>query len=84
MYYVYILKSTNDRFHYIGHSENIATRLKQHNAGKVRSSKAHCPYEIIYFEEYQTKSEAQKREYYLKRGKGNIWLKTMLEEKGKW
>ena len=84
MYYIYILKSINDRFHYIGHSEDIETRLKQHNAGKVRASKAHRPYTLIYSEEHQTKSEAQKREYYLKRGKGNIWLRTMLIEKGLW
>jgi len=84
MYYVYVLKSVNGNFHYIGHSEDISFRLKQHNAGKVRTSKAHRPYTLIYFEEYQTKSEAQKREYYLKRGKGNIWLREHLKEKGVW
>ncbi len=84
MYYVYVLKSVTGNFHYIGHSENISFRLKQHNAGKVRASKAHRPYTLIYFEEYQTKSEAQKREYYLKRGKGNFWLREHLKEKGGW
>jgi len=84
MYYVYVLRSVQGKFHYIGHSGDIYSRLKLHNAGKVRATKAHRPYTLIYFEEYQTKSEAQKREYYLKRGKGNIRLRDHLKEKGVW
>ena len=84
MFTVYVLKSQKDSFHYIGHSADIISRLKQHNQGKVRSSKAHKPYLIIYTESYATKSEAQKREYFLKRGKGNIWLRDHLKKLQVW
>jgi len=84
MYFVYVLKSQNDDFHYIGHAADTCSRLKQHNQGKVQSSKAHKPYQIIYTESYATKSEAQKREYFLKRGAGNIWLRNHLKEFQLW
>jgi len=38
-FYVYILKSTIANRRYIGSCEDIQIRLKEHNAGKVRSSK---------------------------------------------
>jgi putative endonuclease len=60
MYYVYILKSkVNDSF-YIGHSHDLIKRLKEHNAGRVKSKKAKRPWKIHYFEEYHSKSEAFK------------------------
>ena len=59
-------------------------RLRQHNMGKVKVSKAHIPYIVIYQEEYQTRSEAVKRERYLKKGKGNIWLRNKLINLNLW
>ncbi len=66
-YFTYILKSTIvDRF-YIGSTSNLENRLTHHNSGHSRSTKAYIPWEIVYFEEYKTKSEAIRREYALKR-----------------
>jgi predicted GIY-YIG superfamily endonuclease len=50
----------------------------------VRSTKAYQPFKLIYTEEYPTKSAAQQREYYLKRGEGNIWLREQLQARGVW
>ena len=84
MYKVYVLKSIKDNFHYIGHTHNIETRLKAHNWGKVRSTKSHKPFQIIYIEEFSDKSSAFKREMYLKSGEGNYWLRDKLKEEGVW
>ncbi len=66
-YFTYILKSTIvDRF-YIGSTSNLENRLTHHNSGHSRSTKAYIPWEIVYFEEYKTISEAIRREYALKR-----------------
>ncbi|MBD3273779.1 MAG: GIY-YIG nuclease family protein, partial [Candidatus Marinimicrobia bacterium] len=65
MYTVYVLKSTQSKFHYIGHTKNLSDRLGRHNRGQVRSTKAYRPFTVIYTEEYPTKSAAQQREYYL-------------------
>ena len=83
-YYVYVLKSLKHIFHYIGHTQNIQDRLKSHNCKKVRSTKAHVPLEVIYTEYYPTKSEAAKREYYLKTAEGNICLRQHLKDLGLW
>ncbi len=78
MYYVYVIKSEKNRKQYIGYTENLEERLQSHNAGKVRSTKSFIPYKIIYKEEYLNKTEARKRELFLKSGKGREYLKSNL------
>ncbi len=75
MYFAYILKSKKDNSHYYGHTKNLNKRLSLHNKGKVRYTKGHLPYEIIYFEEYETRAEASKRELFFKSIDGYNWLK---------
>ncbi len=78
MYKVYILKSERNGKLYIGYTEDLEIRLLAHNSGKVRSTKAHKPYKLIYKEEYLCKTEARKREIFLKSGKGREHLKSKL------
>jgi putative endonuclease len=66
-YYTYILKSKIKDKYYIGYCEDLTKRLEKHNSGNSRSTKSYIPWEIVYYEEYSTKSEAIKREYALKR-----------------
>ena len=84
MFIVYVLKSTNYDYHYIGHTKDMNDRLQQHNSGRVKTSKAHGPYLVIYQEEYHSRAEAVKRERYLKRGEGNIWLRNKLIDLNLW
>ena len=83
-YYVYVLKSLKDNFHYIGHTQNLKNRLKTHNYKKVRSTKGHIPFKIVYTETFSSRSNACKREMYFKHAEGNIWLRNFLKEKGLW
>ena len=78
MYYTYILKSKKDNHYYYGSCEHLDKRLQVHNAGKVRSTKSRIPFVTHYFETFQTRSEAQKREYFFKSIEGYIWLKEAL------
>ncbi len=75
MFYTYILKSDKDNTHYYGHTKDLKRRLKEHNSGKVRYTKGHLPYKLIYTEEFCSKSEAVKRELYFKSVEGYKWLK---------
>ena len=75
MYYVYILKSLRDGRYYYGCTSNLETRLKSHNSGKVRSIKSRRPLILHYYEEFESKPEALKRERFFKSVTGNIWLK---------
>ncbi|MBI1344444.1 MAG: GIY-YIG nuclease family protein [Terrimonas sp.] len=75
-YYTYILKSLKDGGYYFGHTKNLDIRLKQHNAGKVRSTKSRIPFVVHYVEEFSSKTEAAKREYFFKQIDGYHFLKS--------
>jgi putative endonuclease len=82
-YYTYILKSKRiDRF-YIGSCQNLDVRLTRHNAGMSRSTKAFVPWEIVYFEEHSTKSDAIKREYYIKKQKSKSYILNLIHSRGR-
>ncbi len=67
MYFVYILESLNTGRIYIGMTENIEQRIKEHNAGRVSSTKGYRSYSVIYTEEYPDKTSARKREIQIKK-----------------
>jgi len=66
MFYVYILKSDKDGKLYIGYSNNLQKRFKEHNLGLVESTKSRMPLHLIYYEAYTSKEDATKREHNLK------------------
>lgn len=43
-------------------SSDVFGRLKEHNAGRVRSTRARRPYRVIWFKEYGTRAEARDKE----------------------
>jgi putative endonuclease len=75
MYYVYILKSEKDGRFYYGSTGDINKRLAEHNSGKVKSTKGRRPFILHYFERLKTRSDAVKRERFLKSIPGYVWLK---------
>lgn len=79
MFYAYVIKSLKNGSLYKGHCENIAERLKQHNSGFTLSIKNNIPFEIFYYEEFQTRAEAIKREKYFKSSAGRRYLKTKIK-----
>ncbi len=74
--FVYILQSLINGKHYYGSTKDVEKRIKLHNRGKVRSTKANRPYKLIYSEKFKTRSEAVKREYFFKSIDGYKWLKV--------
>jgi len=77
MFSVYALKSEKDGRIYVGFSADPIKRLKEHNAGKTKSTKGFRPWKIIYQEKVQTRIEARNREIYLKSGAGKEFLKML-------
>ncbi|MFQ6129625.1 MAG: GIY-YIG nuclease family protein [Candidatus Hadarchaeaceae archaeon] len=65
-YYVYLLRSMKDGRFYTGHTANLRNRLAQHNGGRVRSTKARRPLELVYWESFKTRAEVMRREKKLK------------------
>ena len=78
-FYVYVLKSLDGNHRYVGMSESPEQRLKEHNAGKVRSTKAYLPWEIIYTEYIGDRVLARKREKYLKSSAGRKFIEKVLD-----
>lgn len=78
MYFVYVLKSLKTKSLYKGQTDNLEKRLKEHNNGKVKSTKAFLPWEITYFEEFPSREDAVNREKYFKSGIGRQFLKNKL------
>ena len=66
MNYTYILKCKDDSL-YTGWTNDLKKRITSHNAGKgAKYPKARRPVELVYYEEFQTREEAMKREYAIK------------------
>lgn len=64
--YTYIVKCSDETL-YTGWTNNLKKRLEEHNSGKgAKYTKNRRPVELVYFEEYDTKQEAMKREYAIK------------------
>jgi len=81
MFYVYVLKSKKDRKLYIGSTKDLRERFKQHNEGKVFSTKSRRPFEIRYYEAYASEKDARKRETNLKlRSRTFTQLKKRIED----
>ncbi|HET6989835.1 MAG TPA: GIY-YIG nuclease family protein [Bacteroidia bacterium] len=77
-FYTYIIKSISHDYFYKGHCENVEERLKQHNSGMTQSIKKYIPFELVYTEEFPTRTEAIEREKYLKSAAGRRFLKSKL------
>lgn len=66
MWYVYILKSSIKRWYYVGSTNRPSQRIKEHNSGKVLSTKAYKPFQLIFKKEFNQESEARNYERLLK------------------
>lgn len=64
--YTYILKCRDGSL-YTGWTNDLNKRVKDHNTGKgAKYTKTRGPVELIYYEAFQTKEEAMRREYAIK------------------
>ena len=67
MHYTYMLQC-KDGTYYIGYTNDLKKRVKAHNEGKgAKYTKGRGPVELIYYEEYEEKSQAMRREWEMKR-----------------
>ncbi len=79
MHYVYVLKSIKDNKLYIGKTDNLEIRFKEHNQGKVRSTKSRIPFKLIFYEAFSNKTDAGRDELFFKSGYGKEVLKEKIK-----
>src|SRR5258707_14442862 len=77
--YVYVLRSVLDRQFYVGLTRKLSGRIEAHNQGLVNSTKRRWPFELVYWEGCLNKSDAARREKYLKTAWGKRYIKTRLK-----
>jgi putative endonuclease len=69
MYYVYFLKLNNGQV-YTGLTSDLKRRMKEHSLNKVKSTKNHTPVTLLGYEAYTRKTDAERREKFLKTTEG--------------
>jgi len=79
MWYAYLLISLKDGSWYIGCTNDLQARFIKHNKGECRYTKNHLPYILVYYEASLNKTDAYRRERYLKSGNGRKWLSNRLK-----
>jgi putative endonuclease len=57
---------------------DLSSRIRQHNNGLVNYTSKYCPWKLVYFEEFETRAEAMRREMFFKSGKGREFLRGIL------
>ena len=66
MWYVYIIKSFNKNWYYVGSTNSIERRIIEHNNKKVISTKAYVPIKLVWEKEFQIEKDARLYERLLK------------------
>ncbi len=79
MFYTYVLQSDIDKNYYVGFTNNLKLRFKQHENGKVESTRDRRPLKLIYYEACMHQNDATKREKYLKTYNGRRFLHKRLK-----
>ncbi len=80
MYYTYIVRCQDDTY-YTGFTNNIEKRIHAHNEKKgAKYTRGRTPVTLVYFEEFETKTEALKREYYIKKMSRKEKEKLLIKE----
>ena len=80
--FVYILQSESTGKIYIGQTENLDKRLRQHNDPECKltlyTKRNKGPWTLLHSEEYPTRRDAMRREKQLKSGQGREWIHQNL------
>jgi putative endonuclease len=80
LYFVYILESLKDQTYCVGSTQNLESRLKRHNEGRVVYTKPKRPWKLVYSEEHQDRSSASKRGSAIKAHKRRTFIETLIKE----
>ncbi len=79
-FYTYILQSQQDLTFYIGYTSDLDMRLDFHNTGKSRYTSHKMPWKLVYCEEFDNKSNAIKRERFLKKQRNKDFYKRLIAQ----
>ena len=79
MTFVYFLYLSNGDV-YKGSTDNLEQRIKQHEIGRVESTRNYRPINLIGYESYALKSDALRREQFLKKSEGMKFFRQQYRD----
>jgi len=80
-YFVYLIVSRTikkKKVSYVGYTGSLKKRIDLHNSGKGAKFTRGKKWKLVYYEKYDSKSEAMKNEYLLKK---NYKLRQKIKKK---
>ena len=78
MFTVYVLVDSTKQHIYVGQTRDPERRLIEHNAKTSHYTSKYQPWNILFCEKVQTRSEAMIKEKQLKSQKGRNYIKKMM------
>lgn len=80
MYYTYILQSKRNGRKYVGSTDDLKRRFREHNSGQGgKYTHDNRPFVLIYYESYLNKKDAESAEKFYKTGYGREVLNGKLK-----
>ncbi len=79
MYHTYILFSIKKNKYYIGSTSNLEERIKKHNSNHKGFTGGIGDWQVVYQENYQSKSEATQREMQRKKWKSRKIIESLVK-----
>jgi putative endonuclease len=77
-FFVYILQSMKDFSFYVGQCADLDYRVSKHNEGMSKYTASKIPSRLVYFEVYESRTIALKRERQIKNMKSKIYLQNLI------
>ncbi|MEK6650627.1 MAG: GIY-YIG nuclease family protein [Bacteroidota bacterium] len=81
MWFVYVLVSLVRNYIYVGLTHDVPARVRRHEAGRERTTRAYRPFRVLLIESHPTRGEARRREKFLKGGSGKEYLRRLRDQK---
>ena len=81
MYHTYILFSIIKNKYYIGSTSNLEERIKKHNSNHKGFTGGVGDWQVVYYENYKSKSEATQREMQIKKWKSRKMIECLIKIK---
>ena len=78
MIFLYVIQSRESKRKYVGITNNLARRLKEHNRKQSSGSIPLGNFTLVHTEKFDDYKKARLREKFLKSGAGRQWLNNYL------
>ena len=78
---IYILQSLVNQRYYVGSTNDLERRMKEHNSGKSTYTKLTKPFKLVFWQHFNSLQDARKAEYRLKKFKNRSIIERIIEDK---